>query len=89
MTPEQKQLIKEKMSKILVKWSMPTRQVAINEIVQEFDLVIKQTEERMVEKIEEMIQEELSAKPSGETEETAEWYKVSALKNIITLIRNK
>lgn len=53
MTPEQKQLIKEKMSKILVKWSMPTRQVAINEIVQEFDLAIKQTEEKIGEKMHE------------------------------------
>lgn len=51
MTNEQKQLIREKISEILVKWEMPTRQIAINEIVEEFDLAIKQTEERIVKEM--------------------------------------
>ena len=35
MKPNQDKEYRDKISKILVKWSMPTRQIAINEILEE------------------------------------------------------
>lgn len=40
------------------------------------------------EKIQKMIADEIAAKPADELEKTAEWYKVSALKDVLTLLDN-
>jgi len=50
--------LKDKISEILVRWSMPTRQIAINEIVELFDSVrtsaIRERDAEIVEMIEKM-----------------------------------
>lgn len=45
-----------------------------------------EVEKEIVGMVQKMIDEELSVEPSGDIEKTAEWYKVSALKEIITNI---
>jgi hypothetical protein len=54
MNDTEKQKIREDISKILVKWSMPTRQVAIDEILEILDKTIKSK----LEAVEEIMQKE-------------------------------
>lgn len=43
-------------------------------------------QEELRNQIEDMIEEELVAEPADDLEKTAEWYKVSALKQVLSLI---
>lgn len=85
MSPEQKQLIREKFERYLAMCFMRTlsehQKKALFELLDEsIDLAIKQTEERIVEKIQEM--------PNANINEVQN-EKVISAEVIITLIRNK
>lgn len=51
--------------------------------------ILRTQQEKYVQMVEKMIEEELSAKPASELEKTAEWYKVSALQEISKKITNE
>lgn len=53
------------------------------------EIAKKEERQRIIEYITKMKEEELSAKPSDEVEETAEWYKVMALNQILSHLTNK
>jgi len=54
MKEEKYKEIRDKISKILVKWSMPTRQVAINEIME----LIKEQEKKLIKQFENFLLDE-------------------------------